>query len=178
MTPILGPARATVEAATRYAAGRAPDAPGWFTTTLPATYWRLAPLAGIRPEVAYAQAIHETGFGRFGRAVTPEHHNYCGLKVRNPGADHDPDSHARFPTLEVGVIAHLDHLALYAAAPGYPRHDTPDPRHFASILGAARTVEDLGGEDPPDGVPDWAPSPQYPEPILRHIAGITALVWT
>ncbi len=160
MTPILGPAQVTDTQACYWALDRGAEL--WFGCGLVRTYWRLAPLLGVRPEVAYAQACHETGFGRFGRAVTREHHNYCGLKVTAPtGADDNPDAHARFPTPEVGVLAHLEHLALYAAAPGFPRATPVDPRHFGFLLGHAPTLEDLSGR--------WAPSPTYHENIVAML---------
>lgn len=165
MTPILGEAQATDEQACYWSLAR--EAPLWFACKLARTYWRLAPLYGIRPEVAYAQAAHETGFGKFGRAVTKEHNNYCGLKVLNPGADDAADSHARFPTMEVGVIAHLEHLGLYAAAPGFPKTDPVDTRHFGWIIEQpAATVEELSGR--------WAPSATYHENIVRHVGAIIA----
>jgi hypothetical protein len=57
------------------------------------------------------------------------------------------------------VTAHLDHLALYAGARGYPKRRTPDPRHFAFLHGRARTVQALGGA--------WAPSRSYGREIVR-----------
>lgn len=166
-TPILGVAQAASSQACLYVLATVPDAPLPFACDLARTYWRLAPLAGVRPEVAYAQAIHETGFGRYGRAVTPAHHNYCGLKVTNPaGADDNPDAHARFPTPEVGVRAHLEHLALYAGAPGMPAASPVDPRHFHFLAGTARTLEELGGR--------WAPSSTYGDAVRRHVDGILA----
>ncbi|MGL5870742.1 N-acetylmuramoyl-L-alanine amidase, partial [Clostridium chrysemydis] len=55
--------------------------------------------------------------------------------------------------------AHLDHLALYAGANGYPRSNTYDPRHFASIKGKAVYVEQLSGA--------WATDAQYAGKILK-----------
>jgi hypothetical protein len=57
------------------------------------------------------------------------------------------------------VIACIDHLALYAGAPTYPRPNSPDPRHFESIYAVAPTVERLGGR--------WAPAPDYGTSIVR-----------
>lgn len=116
-------------------------------------YWRYAPSRGVRPEAAFVQFCHETGWGRFGGVVDEDFNNPCGLKVSAGGDNLDPDAHAKFPTWAMGVIAHLDHLALYAGAPSYPRRDTPDPRHYAWIFGRARTLEGLGGQ--------WAPSQTY-----------------
>lgn len=158
-TPILGVAQARSDQACIWALEK--GAPEWFSCDLAKVYWRLAPLHGIRPEVAYAQAAHETGFGHFGRAVTREHHNYCGLKVVNPGADDAADSHARFPTPEVGVIAHLEHIGIYAGAPGYPKAVPVDTRHFGYLLGKASNVEDWSGK--------WAPSPTYHVKVVDFI---------
>lgn len=84
--------------------------------------------------------------GRFGGVIPgPEWHNPCGMKTSSGGANTNPGAHAQFPDDLTGVRAHLDHLALYAGAPGYQRTDTPDPRHFPSIRGVARTIEQLGG---------------------------------
>jgi hypothetical protein len=116
-------------------------------------YWELAPPRGIRPEVAYAQSAKETGYGNFGGVIDATFRNPCGLKTSAGGSDSDPNAHQRFASWYLGVTACIDHLALYAGAPGYPRPDTPDPRHFPSIRGTARTVERLGAA--------WAPAPDY-----------------
>jgi hypothetical protein len=57
-----------------------------------------------------------------------------------------------------GVAAHLDHLALYAGARGYPKRATPDPRQFGFLRGRARTVQALGWA--------WAPSRSYGREVL------------
>lgn len=158
-TPILGPAQATVERAQAWARSR--GASQWFIDLAP-IYWRLAPTrGGVRPEVAYAQAAKETRFGLFGGVIPgPQYHNPCGLKTAAGGSNDDPAAHMQFPDDETGGTGHLDHLALYAGAPGYPRADTPDPRHFPSIAGVAPTVEQLGGR--------WAPSADYGASIVRE----------
>lgn len=162
MTEILGPPTVTENQADAWAAAH--GATSQFRT-LASIYWRLASTrGGVRPEVAYAQAAHETGWGRFGGVIDETFHNPCGLKRSTGGANDDPDAHQRFSDWPTGVAAHLDHLALYAAADGYPRSDTPDPRHFGSIWGAARTVEQLGGR--------WAPSPSYGRRVAVKVADL------
>ncbi|MGE5482610.1 MAG: glucosaminidase domain-containing protein [Bacteroidota bacterium] len=121
-------------------------------------YWQLAPQYGIRPEVAYAQSAKETGFGAFTGAVTPDFHNWCGLKTRDANGD-DPDDHARFPDDRTGVRAHLQHLAAYAGLPLPPGDPVVDPRYDLVSKGSARYVEDLGGR--------WAPNPEYGRSIVR-----------
>jgi hypothetical protein len=154
---ILGPADVTVDRAKTWA--RARNAAPAFVT-LADLYWLEAPATGVRPEVAYAQAAKETNWGRFGGVLDPSFRNVAGIKTRGASGDR-PEDHARFPTWKAGVRAHLDHLALYAGAPGYPRSKTPDPRHFPFLHGTARTVERLGGK--------WAPSESYG----REVAELT-----
>lgn len=154
-TAILGPTQIRETTAKDWALDRGGEP--WFSMVLPDLYWDFAPSFGVRPDVAFVQACKETGFGKYGRAVTPAHHNYCGLKVRQPGADDAAASHAVFHTPEVGVIAHIEHLALYAGAMGFPRTDPVDPRHFASLYGTATNVKALSGK--------WAPSKTYGDEI-------------
>ncbi len=125
---------------------------------LASIYCEIAPKAGVNPEGAYCQAAHETGFGRFGGAVEESFHNPCGLKTKN-GVGDEPEDHQRFATWEEGITAHIDHLALYAGAKGYPKVDTSDPRHCSSLRGRATTFKTLGGNG------GWAPNPKYGEKI-------------
>lgn len=121
-------------------------------------YWRYAPSHGnVNPAIAYMQAAKETGYGKFGGVLDDSYHNPCGMKTSVGGADNDPNAHQRFNTWDEGVQAHLDHLALYAGASGYPRSNTYDPRHFVTIKGYAVTVNALGGR--------WAPSLTYGQEI-------------
>lgn len=155
-TPILGESRATAAAARDWA--RAHGAKNRFLS-LAALYWGLAPPRGVRPEVAYAQAAKETAFGRFGGVIDASFKNPCGLKKMQGGGNYDAGAHQRFSTWRIGVAAHLDHLALYAGAPGYPRAYTPDPRHFPALEGKARSIEALGGA--------WAPARDYGLSVAR-----------
>lgn len=120
-------------------------------------YWRLAPQVGVRADVAFCQSAKETNFGRFGGVVPRSYHNWCGLKTSAGGSNTDPNAHAQFASDEQGVLAHLQHLALYAGK--LVEGEIVDPRHFASIEGKARYVEDLGGK--------WAPDPDYGVSIVR-----------
>ena len=160
-TPILGAPAATASDAGAWATRQGAS---WTFVTLTELYWQLASERGVRPEVAYAQAAKETGFGRFGGLIDAGFRNPCGLKTRAGGANHDPRAHARFPSWRVGVTAHLDHLALYAGAPGYPLASTPDPRHFPFLWRRARTVEALGGR--------WAPSRDYGRSVARLVRSL------
>lgn len=122
---------------------------------IPALY-RVAEDYGIDPTVMVAQSYHETGGGRFGRAVTPEHRNTCGLQIRDPGGlpDDHPDAHARFPSWQVGATAHAQHLYAYAGHALPPGEENVDPR-WDWVYGrhSVTTMTELGGK--------WAPSPTY-----------------
>jgi N-acetylmuramoyl-L-alanine amidase len=162
-TPILGPEDVSADVAQKWA--RARGATPTFVR-LAAIYWRLAPKRGVRPEVAYVQAAKETNYGRFTGVLDASFHNPCGLKRRAGGGNYDRSAHKRFPTWRAGIAAHLDHIALYAGADGYPRRSTPDPRHFAFLRGRARSVERLGG--------NWAPSRAYGRDVAQLARALVA----
>ena len=123
-------------------------------------YWEYAGEHGnVNPAIAYVQAAKETGYGNFGGVLDKSYHNPCGLKTSAGGSDTDPNAHQKFNTWDEGVQAHLDHLALYAGASGYPRSNTYDPRHFVTIKGTVVTVNALGGK--------WAPSLMYGQEINK-----------
>jgi hypothetical protein len=168
-TPILHAPRATLGQAKEWAKGK--GATDVFIG-LANIYWTLAPPVGVDPVVAYCQAAKETGYGKFGGVIDASYHNPCGIKTSEGGGNYDPRAHQRFASWEDGVSAHIDHLALYAGAEGYPKQNTPDPRHFPYLRGTAITVEQLGGK--------WAPSPTYGEDIVRlmeELIATQAPVW-
>lgn len=161
---ILGSATATVDQAKEWA--RSKNAPKEFID-LADLYWQLAPTrGGVDPAVAYVQFGHETGYlyrdGRSGAGIDASYHNPCGLKITTGGGDYQASAHKRFANWREGIIAHLDHLALYAGAAGYPKKDTSDPRHFAYLKGTAKTVEALGAK--------WAPSSSYGTRLVNELA--------
>ncbi|MCY7484446.1 N-acetylmuramoyl-L-alanine amidase [Paenibacillus alvei] len=163
-TSILGKASATLAQAKAWA--RSMKAPAEFVA-LADQYWQLASQrGGVDPAVAYVQFGHETGFlyrnGESAAGIDASYHNPCGLKITAGGGDYQATAHKRFKDWREGITAHLDHLALYAGAAGYPRAGTPDPRHFSFLHGTAQTVESLGGK--------WAPSPEYGTRLAGELA--------
>lgn len=149
--------RASLEAAQKWARERSSS--DLFPSLAP-LYWDRAQQVGLDPLAAYCQAALETGFMQFSSVVPESFHNPCGLKTPAGGGDYDTAAHMQFPDWETGIQAHLDHLALYAGIQGYPRSDSPDPRHFDYLLGQAKSVEALSGR--------WAPSQEYGQ-ILRKL---------
>lgn len=127
-------------------------------------YMDLASKVGINPEGIYVQAAYETGYGNFGGVIDESYHNPCGMKIKKGGGDKDPDAHQRFASWEEGVQAHIDHLALYAGAEGYPKKDSPDPRHFPYLLNTVKRFKLLGGK--------WAPSNSYGDRIEELVEDV------
>jgi len=118
-------------------------------------YLEVGKVAGVRADVAIAQAIHETGRFTFTGTVKPDWNNYAGIGVTGP------DAVQKFDTLLAGVKAHIYHLRWYDTPDhgGLPECIFPvDPRH--NVFGAdgrhrnnAHVLRDLGGR--------WAPSAEY-----------------
>lgn len=111
---------------------------------------------GIRGDVAFAQALHETDYLRFTGIVKEEQNNFAGIGATgpdNPGAS--------FDTPEEGVLAHIQHLYAYASTePLPPQHPLVDPRFHLVQRGSAETWEALNGK--------WAvPGDDYGQSILR-----------
>jgi Mannosyl-glycoprotein endo-beta-N-acetylglucosaminidase/S-layer homology domain len=122
---------------------------------------------GVRADMAWAQMVHETNFGRYTGDVQPAQNNFAGIGATGgiPGNS--------FATPELGVIAQYAHLAWYV----YPTHlDDPycvssldptvpgDPRHFVTDgkahRGNVRTVQDLSLK--------WAVGSSYGDAIMAY----------
>lgn len=99
---------------------------------------------GIRGDVAFAQALHETHYFLFdlGTAVTPDQHNYCGMGVVKKGLKGNS-----FLTIKDGVTAQIQHLYAYATKKDLPVGEKLlDPRYIYVTRGIAPNWEDLAGK--------------------------------
>ncbi|QCJ41002.1 N-acetylmuramoyl-L-alanine amidase [Bacillus sp. S3] len=110
---------------------------------------------GIRGDVAFAQALHETNYLRFTGIVKPEQNNFAGL-----GATGQDNSGASFKTPEEGVLAHLQHLYAYAVTNPLPaKYPLADTRFNLVARGSAPTWIALNGK--------WAvPGSSYGQSIV------------
>lgn len=120
-------------------------------------YWEEASLEGIRPDVAFAQAIHETGYFRFGGDVVPFQNNFAGI-----GTTGNKIRGYWFASAQEGVTAQIQHLLAYAATRP-PRKEIVDPRYrlvaTTPNFGKAVMWTDLNGK--------WAvPGTTYGQMIL------------
>lgn len=86
-------------------------------------YYEEGAREGIRPDVAFAQALKETGFFRYGGTVTPDQNNYCGL-----GTTSSDVKGAYFSSAQLGVRAQIQHLLAYAST-RRPSEAVVDPRY-------------------------------------------------
>lgn len=86
-------------------------------------YYAEGAAEGIRSDVAFAQALHETGNFHYGGDVVNLQNNYCGLGTTGKGV-----KGAWFPSPRSGVRAQIQHLLAYTTT--RPPH-TPiiDPRY-------------------------------------------------
>lgn len=130
------------------------------------TFHKVALETGVNAAVLYTQSAKETGYMKFGGVLDASYKNPCGLKTSAGGGDYDASAHKKFSTWEDGIQAQADHLALYAGHPDYPKANSPDPRHFAFLLGSAKNVSDLGGK--------WAPASDYGTSIVTLINELIA----
>ena len=162
-TPIIGTSKATINQMQEWAKNK--KAHQTFIDLAP-TFHRIATQAGINQALVYAQAAKETGYMKFGGVLNATYFNPCGLKTSQGGSNTDPKAHQRFRNWEEGIQAQVDHLALYAGAKGYPKANTPDPRHFPYLKGRATTVESLGGK--------WATGLSYGTDIVDLMKEIEA----
>lgn len=100
-------------------------------------YLKIGAEEGVRGDVAFAQAIKETGYFKFGGDVRPEQHNYAGIGATGGGARGNS-----FSTAEKGVYAQIQHLKAYASTKPL---NTPlvDPRFKYVTRGIAPAWPDL-----------------------------------
>lgn len=178
LTPILGQPVASLEQAREWLKQKASD---W--VFLAELYWAVAPVYGVRPDVALCQACKETGFFRFGGLVQPWQNNFCGLGATGQASDGttplrgaDPGKvrfengihGAIFLDAITGVEAHTQHLFAYATIMPLPNiNDLADPRFDLVPRGSAIYVEHLGAAENPTGI-GWAyPGKDYGKSIAR-----------
>ena len=130
---------------------------------LVAYYYEEGAREGIRPDVAFAQALKETGFFRYGGTVTPDQNNYCGL-----GTTSAEVKGAYFATSQIGVRAHIQHLLAYAST-REPITPVVDPRY--SLVRGVYGTNTLGNWQDLNG--RWAvPGDSYGQSILSMFRAI------
>lgn len=109
---------------------------------------------GVRAEVAFAQAMKETGYLRYGGDVKINQYNFAGL-----GATGGGNCGNSFSSVRQGVRAQVQHLKAYATKDALV-NEKVDPRYQYVNKGSAPYVEWLGKYENPSGV-GWATAYRY-----------------
>lgn len=129
-------------------------------------YWKYGTLTGLRPELLYAQAAKETGYGRYGGAVVPEQNNWAGIKTAAATGDTTYD-HESFATPDDGVRAHFNHMGAYV---GTDPIGEPHGRYAVvskiAWAGTVKNLEELGGKWCPDLYYGYSILHNYIEPMM------------
>ena len=109
---------------------------------------------GVKAEVAFAQAMMETGFLRFGGDVKKEQYNFAGLGATGNGA-----SGNGFKSIRIGIRAQVQHLKAYASTENL-KQTCVDGRYSLVTKGVSPYVEWLGQKESPTGA-GWATGANY-----------------
>jgi hypothetical protein len=119
-------------------------------------------LENVRGDIAFAQALVETGWFRYGGQVQCWQNNFGGIGATDGGA-----GGASFPNADTGVRAQIQHLRAYADSTAtsctQPPLHTPcaDPRFdFVNPKGKAPTWNQMGNGN-------WATDPNYGAKVIN-----------
>ena len=154
---ILGAPIYSQAQAERYA--RSVGSTRYILRTIP-YYYKLAPKAGIAPDILVAQAILETGRGHYGGDTRPW--NMAGIKKGGAVGDSPRDFERPWTPYE-GVRMHVNHMAAYT---GKKPIGKPHARYYDARAAQknrswwVRKISQLGG-----GI--WATDPAYSGKLRR-----------
>jgi hypothetical protein len=163
---VMGPSRLSAAQLAAWFNGRQPRPSGTYSAsvdvaTLTRHYIEEGTAENVAADVAFAQAIVETGWFRFTGTVPSSANNFAGIGAAdvNPGP-------AVFPDARTGVRAQMQHLRAYADSTATtcaipPLHNPcVDPRFDLVVpKGRAPTWNQMGNGN-------WATAPGYGASIL------------
>jgi hypothetical protein len=112
--PVMGPAHVTVTQMVKWLDARSGHYAGWkageFPITVAQRYLDEGAVEGVGGDVAFVQAVLETGWFRFDNSsVPPSYNNFAGI-----GATDVNPVPAQFATVQIGIRAQIQHLRAYA----------------------------------------------------------------
>ena len=120
---------------------------------------------GVRAEVVFSQAMHETGWLKFGGLVTAEKCNFAGLGATGNSSDGAATDYGRgytYKDVRTGIRAQVQHLKAYASTEPLV-NACVDQRFKYVTRGCAPTVGSLSGK--------WAvPGNGYGESIAKTMS--------
>lgn len=123
-------------------------------------YLEEAAAEGVRAEVAFCQAMKETGFLRYRGDVRIEQYNFAGIGATGGG---EPGN--SFGTVRTGIRAQIQHLKAYASNDAL-NGICVDPRFTYVKRGTTPYVDWLGIKENPFGG-GWAAAEQYGSSIIN-----------
>lgn len=154
---LLGKGKASVTAMQAFLMARNPAIKASHAAFMATCYRKECHREGINHDVAFVQMCLETNALRFNGQVKPYQHNFAGI-----GATDDGAAGCSFPTIRLGVRAHVQHLLAYASK-RYPTLKVVDPRfHLVAQhgwQGSVRTVDDLASK--------WASDKEYGNKLTK-----------
>ncbi|MBR1691821.1 MAG: GBS Bsp-like repeat-containing protein [Lachnospiraceae bacterium] len=117
---------------------------------------------GVKVEVAFAQAMKETNFLKYGGDVSIEQYNFAGIGATGGGVKGNS-----FPNVQTGIRAQVQHLKAYASEEPLV-NEVVDPRFEYVTRGICPYVEWLGINENPNHV-GWATAVGYGTNIVERI---------
>lgn len=127
-------------------------------------YYEEAVAEGVRAEVAFAQAMKETGWLKFGGIVNIGQYNFAGLGALDGNSNGQA---ASFKDVRTGVRAQIQHLKAYGSNDAL-KNVCVDPRFHLVTRNTAPYVEWLGIKENPYGK-GWATAQNYGYDIVDMI---------
>jgi len=155
LIPIASRGRAQVHQLVRFFTETNPRIGTDYLTRLAHIYIYEAETEGINSDIAFCQMVHETDYLRFTEDVQPGQNNFCGLGATGRG-----EPGLSFPSVEIGIRAHIQHLKAYANARPL-RKKLVDPRFDRVNRAEAPYIEYLTGT--------WATDPHYGVKLKRKL---------
>ena len=125
-------------------------------------YYDEATAEDIRTEVAFAQAMKETGFLQYGGDASIEQFNFAGIGTTGNGVPGNS-----YPDVQTGIRAQIQHLKAYATEEPLSQ-ECVDERYEYVKKASAPYVQWLGQQENPEGV-GWATGKNYGYDIARMI---------
>lgn len=112
---------------------------------------------GVAGDIAFMQAVLETGWFRFSERMPPEHNNFSGIGAVDGGS-----SSAAFDSARIGVRAQIQHLRAYAdrsvTCSNFATATVTPRCHLVNPKGKAPRWSDMGNGN-------WATDPGYADKI-------------
>lgn len=131
-------------------------------------YYDEAIAEGVRPEVAFAQTMKETGWLQYGGDASIEQYNFAGIGTTGNG-----EAGNFYPDVRTGIRAQIQHLKAYATEDALEQ-ECVDDRYEYVIKGSAPYVEWLGQNENPQGC-GWATAENYGYSIVEMINKMKAI---